>query len=74
MEHDAPDVYRDLVKSLEGMIKNHDEYAEKYDIKGADRDYLTKEIVGDIMGDNFTDPAFWDKVANYNPNTFRKDR
>lgn len=72
MEYDTPAVYRDLVKSLEGVIKNHDEYAKKYDIKGADKDYLTKEIVGDIMGDNFADPKFWDKVAAYNPNTFRR--
>lgn len=71
LEHDNPGVYTDMVKSLEKVIKDHDGYAAKYGIEGADKSYVIKEIVGDIMGDNFTKPEFWNRVAESNPEAFK---
>lgn len=72
MEHDVPEVYSGMVDALTEIIPSTSEYAKKYGIKGVDDAYIIKEIVGDIMGDNFTQPEFWNKVAAYNPNAFRK--
>lgn len=71
LEHDNPDVYDDLLDALSTVIKDHQGYAKKYGIEGARKDDITKEIVGDIMGDNFTRPEFWNRVAGANPSTFK---
>lgn len=73
MEHDVPAVYRDMVRALLPMIKDIDAYRAKNalgdDMSDAN---VVREIVGDIMGDNFTEPAFWNKVAAANPSAFRR--
>ena len=71
LEHDNPDVYDDLLDALSTVIKDHQGYAKKYGIEGVRKDDITKEIVGDIMGDNFTKPEFWNRVAEANPSTFK---
>lgn len=72
MEQDVPEVYQAMVDALMEIIPSTTEYAKKYGIKGADDAYIIKEIVGDIVGDNFTDQKFWNKVAAYNPNAFQR--
>jgi orotate phosphoribosyltransferase len=72
MEHNTPEVYRDMVAALTEIIQNTEGYAKKYGIEGAKDEDIIVEIVGDIMGDNFTQPEFWGRVAAYNPNAFRK--
>lgn len=71
MEQEKPAVYKELVKSLKTVIINEAEYAKKYGIKGATKADITKEIVGDLMGDNFTKQSFWQKVAEANPKAFK---
>lgn len=71
LEHDNPVVYENLVDSLLTVINDHAGYAKKYGIEGARKSDITKEIVGDIMGDNFTKPEFWNQVAEVNPATFK---
>lgn len=71
-QHDNPAGYKDLVKALETLIRDHKGYAKSYKIAGASKQAITREIVGDLFGDNFTKPEFWNKVAEYNPNAFRK--
>ncbi len=73
LERDAPEIYADMVEALKSIIVNDQGYRNKYDIPASETDAnITKEIVGDIVGDNFTKPEFWNKVAEYNPNAFRK--
>lgn len=73
MEHDVPAVYRDMVRALLPMINDIDAYRAKNalgeDMSDAN---VVREIVGDIMGDNFTDPVFWNKVAESNPSAFKR--
>lgn len=73
MEQDAPKVYADMVDALRSIIVNDKGYRQKYEIpQNETEENVIKEIVGDIVGDNFTDQKFWDKVAAYNPNVFRR--
>lgn len=71
LEHDKPEVYKELTRSLMTVIRDHPGYAKKYGIEGARQSDITKEIVGDIMGDNFTKPEFWSRVAEANPSVFK---
>lgn len=71
LEHDKPEVYKELTRSLMTVIRDHPGYAKKYGIEGARQSDITKEIVGDIMGDNFTKPEFWNRVAEANPSVFK---
>lgn len=73
MEHDAPQAYADMVESLKPFISGHAEYRAKYRIPdGETVGNVTKEMVGDVMGDNFNKPEFWQKVAEHNPSSFKR--
>lgn len=72
LEYDKPDVYKDLVASMEGLLKNHKEYADKYKIEDASHKDIVKEMIGDIMGDNFTKQDFWNKLADQDRSLFTK--
>lgn len=72
LEQDNPKAYRDMVIALMPIIKDAEAYRKKKDLDELSEATLIKEIVGDIMGDNFTDQKFWNKVAEHNPNAFRK--
>lgn len=71
MEQDAPDAYNEMVSALNAIIPDSKEYAERYEIQEGDQ-AVRKEIIGDIVGDNFTDEKFWKKVAEQNPTGFKK--
>lgn len=70
MEQEKPAVYKEMIKSLKTVIIAEG-YAEKYGIEGATKADITKEIAGDIMGDNFAEESFWNKVAEANPSAFK---
>lgn len=72
LEYDKPEVYKNLVTSMEGLLKNHKEYAEKYKIEGVSHKDIVKEMIGDIMGDNFTKQDFWNKLADQDRSLFTK--
>lgn len=72
MEYDAPQAYKDMLAALDPLIKDHEGYAKAKEIDGASRDFLIKEIVGDLIGDNFTNQKFWNKVAEHNPSAFKR--
>ena len=72
MEQDAPKVYRDMVDALMPLIKDVDAYKEAKELDDMPRKRVIKEIVGDLMGDNFTEQKFWNKVAEHNPSAFKK--
>lgn len=73
MEADAPAVYRNLQRAIAGLLRNHAEYRQKYGIgqEYAD-DYISKEMIGDLLGDNFTKREFWSRVAKESGGTFRQ--
>lgn len=72
MEQDVPEVYQAMVDALMPMIRDVDAYRASRNLGDMKRENVIKEIVGDIVGDNFAKPEFWNKVAAYNPNAFRK--
>lgn len=72
MEYESPRAYQSMLDALDPLIKNHERYAEANELEGASRDFIIKEIVGDLIGDNFTNQKFWDKVAEYNPRAFKR--
>ncbi len=72
MEQDVPEVYQAMVDALMPMIRDADAYRASRKLDDMKQENVIKEIVGDIVGDNFTDPEFWNKVAEYNPSAFRR--
>jgi len=72
MEQDVPEVYQAMVDALMPMIRDVDAYSASRNLGDMKQENVIKEIVGDIVGDNFAKPEFWNKVAAYNPNAFRK--
>lgn len=72
MEQDVPEVYQAMVDALMPMIRDVDAYHASRKLGDMKQENVIKEIVGDIVGDNFAKTEFWNKVAAYNPNAFRK--
>ena len=67
LENDAPLIYRALTKTLEKLIKNRADFRARYNLQDFSEEQLTKEMVGNIMGDSFSHPDFWKDVAKANP-------
>lgn len=68
MEADAPEVYAKLHAALNGLLKNHQQY---YRINGLQPgEYASKEMIGDLMGDNFNKPEFWNQIADESAGAF----
>lgn len=72
MEQENPAAYKDMLKALKDIIVNEDGYRKKYNITDQTKGLIPREIAGDLMGDNFTKPEFWDKVAKHNPSKFQE--
>jgi hypothetical protein len=62
MEKDAPAVYKDLVQALRPML-DAEGYREARSTIGPSEDYIVKEMIGDLLGNNFGDQKFWAEVA-----------
>lgn len=71
MEQENPAAYKDMLGALKDIIVNEDGYRKKYEITDQTEGLIPREIAGDLMGDNFTKPEFWQKVAEYNPSKFK---
>lgn len=72
MEQEHPSVYKDMLGSLKDVIVNEEGYRKKYGITEQDEGLIQKEIAADLMGDNFTDETFWNKVAAANPDKWKE--
>lgn len=72
MEQEHPSVYKDMLGSLKDVIVNEEGYRKKYGITEQDEGLIQKEIAADLMGDNFTDENFWNKVAAANPDKWKE--
>ena len=72
MEQESPKAYKDMLGALKNIIINEEGYRKKYGITDKTKGLIPREIAGDLMGDNFTKPEFWQKVAEYNPSKFKE--
>jgi len=72
MEQENPKAYKDMLSALKYIIINESGYSKKYGITDQTEGLIPREIAGDLMGDNFTKPEFWQKVAEYNPSKFKE--
>lgn len=73
-----PVVYEALKRRLTGLLKNEQRYIDKLDAKYAARGVSPakvrhgEELHGDIVGDFFMDPLFWQDMAKDKPGLFRR--
>lgn len=73
-----PVVYEALKRRLNGLLKNEQQYIDKLDAKYAARGVSPakvrhgEELHGDIVGDFFMDPVFWQDMAKDKPGLFRR--
>ena len=72
-----PDLYDRLKARLDGMLKNPDEYMQalqarrrRNNLPDLTEGKLSEELIADIVGDNFTDPVFWRRLAFGQPTLF----
>jgi len=77
LEETNPAAYNALLNAAVPMMKRSelDKYKGKLDKRGSqittDRD-AAKEMLGDFVGDKFSDRKFWDKVYKQNPSKFKQ--
>ncbi len=77
MSQDHPELYRKLGDRLRSMLENPGRYGELLNKRRATKglpalsfDKLREELIADIVGDNFTDPAFWRQMSAGQPSLF----
>ena len=63
MEADNPAAYRALLRAVTPMLRNMDAYEQKNRLEGFSDAYIAKEMLGDVLGDRFGEPEFWNQVA-----------
>ena len=72
LRQDRPDLYKQLHAQVSPVLINDAEFRRIYGIKlGASIDAVTEEMIGDVIGTNFTEPDFWAKVAQVAPEKFK---
>jgi len=72
IEQDTPELFDALYEAIEPLIKNTETYKTTRDINLSDKG-VKKEIIGDLLGDNFNNPAFWQAVeAHTEKGKFRR--
>lgn len=79
MRRDNPQLYDRLADRLDQLVKNPGEhfmeFVERYTAGGVaipDVQKIREELVADIVGDNFTDPAFWRSLQEGQPGLFQR--
>lgn len=78
---DHPALYKTLKTALTApnVLKRSglQDFAASYLKKvGGDRltnDFITEEMIGDFIGDNFADPSFWSAMERHQPSLFCTD-
>lgn len=63
LENESPGIYRDLRAALGPLLTNTSEYERQYGLDDVSDDTLVSEMIADLMGDRFAEPAFWQQVA-----------
>lgn len=63
MKVDAPGVHKALRGSIGGLLRNHAEYRQELNQASITNEEVTDEMIGDLMGDNFGNREFWNRVA-----------
>jgi len=71
LETEHPQQYQDLFDIVSPLIKDVDKYRDKLHLRGDDA-FIKREIIADLLGDSFDNPAFWNEVAAQSPSKFRK--
>lgn len=79
MRRDNPGLYDRLADRLDELVRNPGEhfmeFVERYTTSGVaipDVQKIREELVADIVGDNFTDPAFWRGLQEGRPGLFQR--
>lgn len=79
MRRDNAGLYDRMADRLDDLIKNPGEhfmeFVERYTAGGVaipDVQKIREELVADIVGDNFTDPAFWRGLQEGQPGLFQR--
>lgn len=74
-----PDIYEDLKARLDKVMKSNAPYAQQLNARRAKRglgplsdDVLAEERIADVVGDQFTEPAFWRDLAHVNASGWRR--
>ena len=77
MRQSNPALYERLHDRLRGMLEEpgryHEQLNRRREARGMDPlsyDKLREELLADIVGDNFTDPAFWRQMTAGQPTLF----
>lgn len=74
-----PELYERLLERLKGVLTGESEYADdlraKYERAGvdliSDPDAIREELVADLFGDEWNDPAFWRELGQGQPSGWR---
>ena len=79
MRRDKPELYDRLAERLDALIKDPGEHfreiAKTYNnaaLTVPSAQTVREELVADIVGDNFTDPAFWRGLQEGRPGLFQR--
>lgn len=73
MEIESPQIYWELFDALSGVMRGQEQYRLARGLNASyTREELTKEMVGDFMGDSFSDKSFWNLVGKENPGLIRR--
>lgn len=65
-----PVTYRKLFIALNGLLRNYEQYRTKLPASMGEIE-VKAEMIGDLMGDNFDKPEFWNLVAKESQGAFR---
>lgn len=63
MEADSPAAYNALLNAVRPMLRNLERYESLNSLEGYSDKFVQKEMLGDLLGDSFGDPGFWQQVA-----------
>ena len=70
MEADNPAAYNALLNAVKPLLRNLERYEALNSLEGYSDKFIQKEMLGDLLGDRFGEPEFWQQVAAH---TSRQD-
>jgi len=65
MRDDRPGLYGRIQAAIKPLLKKEDLYADLVGLQGKTSDYLQEEMIADLLGDRFAEPAFWQAVQDH---------
>lgn len=74
LEQDNPALWQEIADEVrrQGRLEAYQENLRRRGYRGVDEDLAVRELVGDAVGDAFTDPEFLDELARRNPSVFQR--